>query len=251
MLHNANLQRLSNDKHSNSLEQFVSYEEKEAEQKVFEQFEVEQTTKEKLWTVWRSVVSRAIQALPCRFSRDQKRFGANKRPTVPTQQARPWSGRRRWTQQARFSGSSQKRGGAQYERRSAGEFEDGQVRQTGLTQKSPSPALKEAGQFGSYNLKRSERSPGSSCTAGTVQGQSGRSGARLASHFTHTWRDTHRERKRVRDTDSGKGGVYWGGTGADSARHCGMSMKLTARLLSWIGGKKSLFTSWHFADCLE
>jgi hypothetical protein len=40
--------------------------------------------------------------------------------------------------------------GAQYERRSAEEFEDGQVRQTGLTKKSPSPALKEAGQFGSY-----------------------------------------------------------------------------------------------------
>ena len=89
-------------------------------------------------------------------------------------------------QQTRFSGSSQKEGGARYERRSAGEFEDGQVRQTGLTQKSPSPALKEAGQFGSYNLKRFERSHGSNCTAGTVQGQSGRSGARLASHFTHT-----------------------------------------------------------------
>ena len=83
-------------------------------------------------------------------------------------------------QQTRFSGSSQKEGGARYERRSAGEFEDGQVRQTGLTQKSPSPALKEAGQFGSYNLKRFERSHGSNCTAGTVQGQSGRSGARLA-----------------------------------------------------------------------
>ena len=54
------------------------------------------------------------------------------------------------------------------------------IGQTGLTKKSPSPALKEAGQFGSYNLKRFERSHGSNCTAGTVQGQSGRSGARLA-----------------------------------------------------------------------
>ena len=53
------------------------------------------------------------------------------------------------------------------------------MRQTGLTQKSPSPALKEAGQFGSYNLKRFERSYGSNCTAGTVQGQSGKSDVRL------------------------------------------------------------------------
>ena len=104
-----------------------------------------------------------------------------------------------FTQQVRFRAAScadaagapeqvlaRRKVGAQYERRSAEEFEDGQVRQTDLTQKSPSPALKEAGQFGSYNLKRSERSPGSNCTAGTVQGQSGRSGARLALHFTHT-----------------------------------------------------------------
>ena len=33
-----------------------------------------------------------------------------------------------FTQQARFSGSSQKGGGARYERRSAEEFEDGQNR---------------------------------------------------------------------------------------------------------------------------
>ena len=92
------------------------------------------------------------------------------------------------TRQVRLSGSSQKGGGARYERRSVGEFEDGQVRQTGLTQKSPSPALKEAGQFGSYNLKRFERSHGSNCTAGTMQGQSGRSDVcptlRLRAHLT-------------------------------------------------------------------
>ncbi len=58
-----------------------------------------------------------------------------------------------FTLQVRLSRSSLKGGGAQYERRSAGEFEDGQIGQTGLTQKSPSPALKGAEHFGSYNLK--------------------------------------------------------------------------------------------------
>jgi hypothetical protein len=37
------------------------------------------------------------------------------------------------------------------ERRSAKEFEDGRVRQVGLTRKLPSPALKEAERSGSYN----------------------------------------------------------------------------------------------------
>ncbi len=40
---------------------------------------------------------------------------------------------------------------ARYERRSAKEFEDGRVRQAGLTRKLPSPALKEAERSGSYN----------------------------------------------------------------------------------------------------
>ncbi len=54
---------------------------------------------------------------------------------------------------------------ARYERRSAEEFEDGQVRQTGLTQKSPSPVLKEAEHFGSYNLKHFDHPHGGNCTA--------------------------------------------------------------------------------------
>ena len=40
---------------------------------------------------------------------------------------------------------------ARYERRSEKEFEEGRVRQAGLTRKLPSPALKEAERFGSYN----------------------------------------------------------------------------------------------------
>ncbi len=55
--------------------------------------------------------------------------------------------------------------GARYERRSAEEFEDGRVRQAGLTQKVPSPALKEAERSGSYNLKRFEHPYGGNCTA--------------------------------------------------------------------------------------
>ncbi len=67
-----------------------------------------------------------------------------------------------------------------YERGSAEEFEDGQVRQTGLTQKSPSPALKEAEHFGSYNLKRFEHSLGSNCTARhRARTHSGKSNVRL------------------------------------------------------------------------
>ena len=94
------------------------------------------------------------------------------------------------TRQVRLSGSSQKGGGAQYERRSAGEFEDGQVRQTGLTQKSPSPAL------GSYNLKRFERSHGSNCTA-QHRARTKRK-ERRAPHVATSRtpeRDTHRVRK--------------------------------------------------------
>ncbi len=40
---------------------------------------------------------------------------------------------------------------ARHERRIAKEFEDGGVWQAGLTKKLPSPALKEAERFGSYN----------------------------------------------------------------------------------------------------
>ena len=99
--------------------------------------------------------------------------------------------------------------GARYERRSAEEFEDGQRRKTGLTQKSPSPVLKEAGQFGSYNLKRFERSHGSNCTAGTVQGQSGRSGARLALRLRAHLTGYAQGEKGVFETlTQGKGGVY-------------------------------------------
>ena len=54
---------------------------------------------------------------------------------------------------------------ARHEQRRAKEFEDGQVRQAGLTRKSPSPALKEAEHFGSYNLKRFEHPYGGNCTA--------------------------------------------------------------------------------------
>ncbi len=57
------------------------------------------------------------------------------------------------TRRVRLSGSSQKGGGAQYKRRSAGEFEDDQIGQTGLTQKLPSPALKGAEHFGSYKSR--------------------------------------------------------------------------------------------------
>ena len=99
--------------------------------------------------------------------------------------------------------------GAQYERKSAEEFEDGQVRQTGLTQKSQSPALKGAGQFGSYNLKRFERSYGSNCMAGTVQGQSGRSGASLALRLRAHLTGYAQGEKGVFETlTQGKGGVY-------------------------------------------
>ncbi len=99
--------------------------------------------------------------------------------------------------------------GARYERRSAEEFEDGQRRQTGLTQKSLSPTLKEAGQFRSYNLKRFERSHGSNCTAGTVQGQSGRSDVcptlRLRAHLTGY---AQGEKDVFETLRQGKGGVY-------------------------------------------
>jgi len=50
-------------------------------------------------------------------------------------------------------------------------------------------------------------------------------------------------------------GLYRGNgnsrTGTDISRHCRTSMKLTARLLSWIGGKKRWVTSWHFANCVQ
>jgi hypothetical protein len=55
-------------------------------------------------------------------------------------------------------------GGAE-ELRSAKESEDGRVRQAGLTQKLPSPALKEAERSGSYHLKPSEHPYEGSCTA--------------------------------------------------------------------------------------
>ena len=83
------------------------------------------------------------------------------------------------------------------------------MRQTGLTRKSPSPALNEAGQFGSYNLKRFERSHGSNCTAGTVQGQSGRSGARLALRlYAHLAGYAQGEKGLFETLTQGKGGVY-------------------------------------------
>ncbi len=105
-----------------------------------------------------------------------------------------------------MSGSSQKGGGARYERRSAGEFEDGQVRQTGLTQKSPSPALKEAGQFGSYNLKRFERSHGSNCTA-RYRARTKRKEQRAPHVATSRTPDRIRagRERRIRDTDAGEG----------------------------------------------
>ncbi len=83
------------------------------------------------------------------------------------------------------------------------------IGQTGLTHKSPSPALKEAGQLGSYNLKRFERSYGGNCTAGTVQGQSGRSGARLALRLRAHLTGYAQKKKGVFETlTQGKGGVY-------------------------------------------
>ncbi len=110
------------------------------------------------------------------------------------------------TRQVRLSGSSQKGGGVQYERRSAGEFEDGQVRQTGLTQKSPSPALKGAGHFGSYNLKRFEHSHGGNCTA-RHRARTKRKERRAPHVATSCTPDRIRAggERRIRDTDAGEG----------------------------------------------
>jgi hypothetical protein len=73
---------------------------------------------------------------------------------------------------------------ARHERRSAEEFEDGQVQQAGLTRKLPSPALKEAERFGSYNLKRFEHPYEGNCTARhCARTHSGTSNVRRALRF--------------------------------------------------------------------
>ncbi len=99
---------------------------------------------------------------------------------------------------------------AQYERRSAEEFEDGQVRQTGLTQKSPSPALKGVEPFGSYNLKRFEHSHGSNCTARhRARKHSGMSDVRLTLRLrAHLIGYAQGEKGVFETLTQGKGGVY-------------------------------------------
>ncbi len=59
---------------------------------------------------------------------------------------------------------------ARYEQRSAKEFKDGRVRQAGLTRKLPSPALKEAERFGSYNPGALNTLTRGTVRHGTVQG---------------------------------------------------------------------------------
>ncbi len=92
-----------------------------------------------------------------------------------------------------------------YERRSAKEFEDGRVRQAGLTRKLPSQAVKEAERSGSYNLKRFEHPYEGNCTAWhRARTHSGTSNARRALRlYAHLIR-IHAGRERcIRDTDAG------------------------------------------------
>ncbi len=76
---------------------------------------------------------------------------------------------------------------ARYERRSAEEFEDGRVRQAGLTRKLPSPALKEAERFGSYNPGALNTLTRGTVQHGTVQGHAaGRATRAALSESTQT-----------------------------------------------------------------
>jgi len=75
---------------------------------------------------------------------------------------------------------------ARYERRSEKEFEEGRVRQAGLTQKLPSPALKEAERSGSYNPSTLNTLSGGTVRHGTVQGHRGISEAYADLRRIHT-----------------------------------------------------------------
>ncbi len=63
---------------------------------------------------------------------------------------------------------------------SAKEFEDGQVRQAGLTRKLPSPALKEAERSGSYNPSALNTLTRGTVRHGTVQGHTAGRATRAA-----------------------------------------------------------------------
>ncbi len=80
----------------------------------------------------------------------------------------------------------------------AKEFEDGRVRQAGLTRRLPFPALKEAERFGSYNPSALNTLTRGIARHGTVQGHSGTSNARRAfATLRIPEEDTHRKKKSV------------------------------------------------------
>ena len=62
----------------------------------------------------------------------------------------------------------------------AKEFEDGRLRRAALTQKLPSPALKEAERFGSYNPSALNTLTRVTVRHGTVQGHTGGRATRAA-----------------------------------------------------------------------
>ncbi len=77
------------------------------------------------------------------------------------------------------------------------EFEDGRVRQAGLTRKLPFPALKEAERFGSYNPSALNTLTRGIARHGTVQGHSGTSNARRALRLYADLRRIHTGEKKV------------------------------------------------------
>jgi hypothetical protein len=108
------------------------------------------------------------------------------------------------------AGRARREVSAQYEWRSAEEFEDGQVRQAGLTQKLPSQALKEAERSGSYNLKRFEHPYEGNCTARhRARTNSGTSNMRRTLRLcAHLIGYAQGEKGVFETLTQGRGGVY-------------------------------------------
>jgi hypothetical protein len=149
-------------------------------------------------------------------STQQERLRTSQQPATSTRQEHLRMSQQTATsaQQERLSRSARREVSARYEQRSAEEFEDGQVRQAGLTRKLPSPALKEAEHFGSYNLRRFEHPYGGNCTtrhrARTHSGTSNvRRTLRLCGHLIGY---AQGEKGVFETLTQGTGGVYRGRT---------------------------------------